>query len=63
MKIKVYRVSLKKDTDMYYFVDAPSRRVAKWCGAAIYNHEYAAFASAKDMSVKRFKYEENSNEV
>lgn len=63
MKTKVYRVSLKKDPDVYYFVDAPNKRVARWCGVAIYNHEYAAFLTAKDMVVKRFKYEENNDEM
>lgn len=59
MKIKVYRVSLKKNPSVYYLVDAPSKRIAKWCGAACYNHERAAFASAKDVKAERFKYEEN----
>ena len=58
MKIKVYKVSLKRDPNMHYFVDAPNKRVAKWCGAAIHNHEHATFLAAKDMNVEKFKYEE-----
>ncbi len=57
MKTKVYRVSLKKNPSIYYLVDAPSRRIAKWCGANLYNHEYIDFYTDKDMTVKRFKVE------
>ena len=59
MKVKVYRVSLKEDPNIWYFVDAPSKRVAGWCGAALYNNEYAGFRTNKDMKVERFKYKEN----
>ena len=56
MKVKVYRVSLKEDPNIWYFVDAPSKRIAKWCGANLYNNEYTAFKTAKDIKVERFKY-------
>ena len=59
MRIKVYKVSLKEDPNIYYFVDAPSKRVARWCGAALYNNEYMGFRTNKDMKVGRFTYEEN----
>lgn len=59
MKVKVYRVSLKEDPNIWYFVDAPSKRIAKWCGAALYNNEYLGFRTFKDMKVERFKYEED----
>lgn len=59
MKVKVYKVSLKEDPSIWYFVDAPSRRIARWCGAALYNYEYTGFRTAKDIKVERFKYEEN----
>lgn len=59
MKVKVYKVSLKKDPSIWYFIDAPSKRVARWCGAALYNNEYAGFRTNKDMKVERFKYKEN----
>jgi len=59
MKVKVYKVSLKKDHSIWYLVDAPSKRIAKWCGAALYNNEYMGFRTNKDMEVERFTYEEN----
>ena len=56
MKVKVYRVEPKKNTNgVFYMVDAPSKRIAKWCGANLFNNEYIAFLSAKDMIAKRFK--------
>ena len=36
-------------------VDAPSKRIAKWCGANLFNNEYIDFLSAKDMIAERFK--------
>lgn len=58
MKTKVYKVELKNPTGdedtLYYLVDAPSKRVAKWCGSALYNNEYFTFLSAKDMKATRF---------
>lgn len=59
MKIKVYKVIVKDNPNIWYLVDAPSKRIAKWCGAALYNNEYMTFLSAKDMKATRFKYEEN----
>ena len=59
MKVKVYKVSLKEDPSIWYLVDAPSKRVARWCGAALYNNEYLGFRTHKDMKVERFTYEEN----
>ena len=59
MKVKVYKVSLKEDPSIWYFVDAPSKRVARWCGAALYNNEYAGFRTNKDIKVERFKYKES----
>lgn len=59
MKVKVYKVSLKEVPNIWYFVDAPSKRIAKWCGAALYNNEYMGFRTSKDMKVERFKYEED----
>lgn len=56
MKVKVYRVVPKKNIDgIFYMVDAPSKRVAKWCGANLVNNEYFAFLSAKDMVAERFR--------
>lgn len=61
MKVKVYRVEPKENPKgVYYMVDAPSKRIAKWCGANLYDNdlydnEYTTFSSAKDMIAKRFK--------
>ena len=35
MKVKVYMVYPKDSQDLWYLVDAPNRRIAKWCGTAI----------------------------
>ena len=59
MKVKVYKVSLKEDPDIWYLVDAPSKRIARWCGAALYNTEYMGFRTCTDMKVEKFTYEEN----
>jgi hypothetical protein len=58
MKVKVYKVYPRNNPDLYYYVDAPCKWVAKWCGAAIINNDYASFLTASDMSVERFKVEE-----
>lgn len=56
MKIKVYKVWIKNE---WYLVDAPNRRIAKWCAANLYNNHYVAFARAKDVEkIERFKYKE-----
>lgn len=56
MKVKVYRVLPKKNPNgIFYMVDAPNKRIAKWCGANLFNNEYAAFLSAKDMGAERFR--------
>ena len=60
--VKTYIVRLKEQPSIYYFVDAPNKRIAKWGGAACYNHEYAEFTTAKDFTVKRFRYEEVKND-
>ena len=56
MKVKVYRVFPKENLKgVFYMVDAPNKRIAKWCGANLFNNEYITFLSAKDMIAKRFK--------
>lgn len=64
MKAKVYIVYPKKQdagTDIWYYVDAPSKRIAKWCGAACYNNDYNTFLTAKDMVAERFRCMETNN--
>jgi hypothetical protein len=55
-KVKVYKVYPKNNTELYYLVDAPSKRIAKWCGAAIINDNCACFLTAKDMVAEKFIY-------
>jgi hypothetical protein len=57
-KVKVYKVYPKNNPDLWYLVDAPSKRIAKWCGTAIVNNEYTCFLTAKDMEAERFKAQE-----
>ncbi len=58
MKVKVYRVWIKGDM---YLVDAPNKRIAKWCAANLYNNQYFDFASAKDVdTIERYGYKETS---
>ena len=57
-KVKAYKVYPKNNPDLWYSVDAPSKRIAKWCGAAILNNTYCNFLTAKHMKVERFKAEE-----
>ena len=55
MKVKVYRVIPKENPNsVSYLVDAPSKKIAKWCGANLFNNEYFDFLAAKDMIAVRF---------
>lgn len=54
-KVKVYKVYPKNQPDLWYYVDAPSRRVAKWCGATILNNTYCNFLTEKHMKAERFR--------
>lgn len=58
MKVKVYRVAPKENPNgVSYLVDAPSKRIAKWCGANLFNNEYIDFLAAKDMIAEHFRVE------
>ena len=57
--VKVYKVSLKNNPRISYYVDAPSKRIARWCGAALFNNEHSGFKTDKDMKAEKFTYEEN----
>lgn len=55
MKVKVYRVFPKTNPNgVFYMVDAPNKRIAKWCGANLINNEYTTVLSAKHMIAERF---------
>ena len=57
MKAKVYKVTPKDNPKgIFYMVEAPNKRIAKWCGANLYNNEYITFLKADDMDVVRFRY-------
>ena len=49
MKVKMYKAIIR---DTYYYVEAPNKRVAKWCGYNMYTNEYAGVASIDDVSVE-----------
>jgi hypothetical protein len=53
--MKVYKVYPKNNQDLWYLVDAPNKRIAKWCGTALLSNTYACFLTAKDMKAERFK--------
>ena len=58
MKIKVYVGWINGE---WYFVDAPNKRIAKWCVANLHNNQYMAFKSAKDVEkIERFKMQEET---
>ena len=46
-KVKVYRVMLKDDLngDIFYTVDAPNKRIARWCGANLFNNVFTTSAT------------------
>lgn len=51
----IYSCPKEKSNGVFYMVDAPSKRIAKWCGANLFNNEYIDFLSAKDVIAERFK--------
>ena len=58
-KVRVYKVYPKNNPDLWYLVDAPTKRIARWCGTAILNNTYCMFLVAEDMIAERFKYKED----
>ena len=50
MKVKTYIVTAKDNPDLWYEVDAPSKRVAKWCAVNLYDREYCC----KRRTIKDF---------
>jgi hypothetical protein len=57
-KVKVYKVYPKNNPDLWYFVDAPGKWIAKWCGTAILNNTYCTFLVARDMVAERWRIDE-----
>lgn len=58
-KVKVYEVSYTDNCGHTYkfWVDAPNKWVAKWCGANLFNNQYIGFLSAKNIKAKRYRVE------
>ena len=47
--IKMYKVVVR---NAYYYVDAPNKRIAKWCGYNMFCNEYCSDASIKEVKVE-----------
>lgn len=56
--IKMYKVVIR---NAYYYVDAPNKRIAKWCGYNMFCNEYCSDASIKEVKVELIG-RENSND-
>ena len=54
IKTYTYIVTAKDNPDLWYEVDAPSKRVAKWCAVNLYDHEYCGKRrTTRDFTAKR----------
>ena len=53
MKVKVYKVYPKNNPDLWCMVDAPSKRIAKWCGIAVLNNDYCVFLPTNAMVAEK----------
>ena len=53
--MKSYKVSVKNKPHVFYYVDAPSRRVARWCALNLYDNEYldGEAITIKDLRVEK----------
>lgn len=53
--MKSYKVIIKNSPDVYYYVDAPSRRIARWCALNLYDNEYhgGEAITIKDLRVEK----------
>lgn len=54
-KTKEYKVCLKKDPNIWYSVEAPSKRIALWCGYNLFQNEYLGMVNKKDFVVVKQK--------
>lgn len=52
---KTYIVHPKGASDLWYEIDAPSKRIAKWCGLNVIQANYGCNYTVKDMIAKRRK--------
>lgn len=51
--IKTYIVYPKNKPDFWFEVDAPTKRVAKWCGLNVIQASYCCAYTVKDLVAKR----------
>lgn len=51
--IKTYIVYPKSKPDLWFEVDAPTKRVAKWCGLNVIHASYCCDYTIKDMVAKK----------
>ena len=57
MRVKTYQVWIR---DEWYLIDAPNKRIAKWCAFNLFTYEFmGGFVTVKDVKkIKRIKCEE-----
>lgn len=53
MKTKTYFVYPKGQFDMRYEVEAPNKRIAKWCGLNLFDNDYLHAFTIKELVVER----------
>ncbi len=58
MKLKTYKINLKKHPQIEYIIDAPSKRIAKWCAVCTHNNNYMTGITVKDVVIQRHKWED-----
>ena len=56
--MKTYKINLKKHPQFEYIIDAPNKRIAKWCAVSIHNQNYMCGITIKDVDIKRHKWED-----
>ena len=50
---KTYIVYPKENPDLWYEIEAPTKRVAKWCGLNVIQSNYCCNYTVKDMVAER----------
>jgi hypothetical protein len=55
---KLYIVYPKGAFDLWYEIEAPTKRIAKWCGLNVIQANYGCNYTIKDMVAERKREEE-----
>jgi hypothetical protein len=55
MKVKTYKATI---FDVTYYIKAPNKRVAQWCGLNLYHNNYPSFTTVNDVKVELVEEEE-----